>query len=208
MRSSSGRSASSSAYGKRPPNALRSHGQSTLVSVLSSPTTPMESSADRVKNAAGRRSARQSRSMYVAIQNASTSVSSSRIVQRPPVCRSSLTVQLSAPIQCIRSASKKRARAIVTSSEVVAKMAASTTNGTSGTCRCDHQKRRDCMRFRTTAWFRSAAARCRCCWSRARSPLVRPCGPPIGSVGTRDRCAGRCRGRSARCRGAGRARHP
>ena len=62
MRSASGRSANSSTNGKRPANGARSHGQSTFVSVLSSPTTPIDATAEIAKNAAGRRNALQSRS--------------------------------------------------------------------------------------------------------------------------------------------------
>jgi hypothetical protein len=107
-----------------------------------------------MKKAAGRRSSRQSRSTQVAIQSASTSASSTRIAQRPLVCSSSLTVQLSAPIHCACAASKKMARAMVRSSCVVANTVARITKRVSGTRRCDHQNRQGCMRFRTTAGFR------------------------------------------------------
>lgn len=115
---------------------------------------PIESSAAIMKKAAGRRSSRQSRLTQVAIQKASTSASSTRIAQRPPVCSSSLIVQLPAPIHCACAASKKMARAIVTSSCVVANTTASNTKRASGTCRCDHQNREGCVRLRTTAGFR------------------------------------------------------
>ena len=133
---------------------MRSQGQSTLVRFLSKPTTPIESTAEITKNAAGRRYARQSRRTNVAAQNARAMATIARIAQRPPVCSNSLTTQERPPIHCALAESKNTARAMCSSSGVMAKTVAVTTKIASGICSCDHQKREGCTMFRKTAAFR------------------------------------------------------
>jgi hypothetical protein len=121
---------------------------------LSKPTTPIDSSIAIVRNAAGRRRVRQSRRTKVATQSASTRATIARMAQRPAVWSSSFITQEWAPIHCALAASKNTARAMCSSSGVTAKTVAVTTNSANGTCRWDHQKRKECTVFKTTASFR------------------------------------------------------
>src|SRR5690349_9737194 len=96
-------------YGKRPPNSVRSHGQSTFVIDLSSPTSPTDKTIETAKKSAGRRSSRHCRHRKVAAHSSRAASATIRISQAPPVWVNSLVHQLLAPIQLPVASSKNNA---------------------------------------------------------------------------------------------------
>ena len=168
-RSASGRSRTARTNGKRPPNSLRSHGQSTFVSVLSRPTMPIDSSVATTK-----------------IRCRSTQRAQARVEQgrRPEgECheRHDRADQPAAagdgrtrsPTSC-RADPSSRARHRRTGASDLDRRASVSRRQTparriprAAPRRWDHQKRTEGTAHQNDAGFRSAAARCRCRCARS-----------------------------------------